>query len=113
MMQTSPEKICFIVVKAREFDVPADVVEEDVGSNQADEDFREVLADCPDDSTYEEIKSFIDDLNEDNRPSSSRSSGSVAAITAPGRGTASWRRPERATKGRLRIICSARRCCRI
>ena len=65
MLQASPEKICFIVVKAREFDVPEDVVEEDVGSNPADEDFREVLADYPDDPTLEEIKSFIDDLNDD------------------------------------------------
>lgn len=65
MLQTNPEKICYIVVKAREFDVPEDVVEEDVGSNPADEDFREVLADYPDDPTYEEIKTYIDDLNED------------------------------------------------
>jgi len=64
-MQTSPEKICFVVVKAREFDVPEDVVEEDVGSNPADEDFREVLADYPDDPTYEELKTFIDGLNVD------------------------------------------------
>jgi len=65
MLQTSPEKICFVVVKAREFDVPEDVVEEDVGSNPADEDFREVLADYPDDPTYEELKTFIDGLNVD------------------------------------------------
>ena len=45
--------------------MPEDVVEEDVGSNPADEDFREVLADYPDDPTYEEIKTYIDGLNED------------------------------------------------
>lgn len=65
MLQTSLEKICYIVVKAREFDVPEEVVEEDLGSNPADEDFRGVLAAYPDDPTYEELKTFIEDLNED------------------------------------------------
>jgi len=65
MLQTNPEKICFIVVKAREFDVPEDVVEDDPGSNPADDGQRGVLAAYADDPTYEELKTFIDDLNED------------------------------------------------
>jgi hypothetical protein len=65
MLQTNLEKICFIVVKAREYDVPEDVVEEDPGSNPTDEGERMVLAAYPDDPTYEELKSFIDNLNED------------------------------------------------
>lgn len=65
MLQTSLEKIAFIVVKAREYDVPEDVVEDDPGSNPTDEGDRMVLAAYPDDPTYEELKTFIDDLNED------------------------------------------------
>jgi hypothetical protein len=65
MLQTDLEKICFIVVKAREYDVPEDVVEDDPGSNPTDEGDRMVLAAYPDDPTYEELKTFIDNLNED------------------------------------------------
>lgn len=65
MLQTNLEKICFVVVKAREFDVPEDVVEEDPGSNPTDDGDRAVLAAYPDDPTYEELKTFIEGLNED------------------------------------------------
>lgn len=65
MLETSPEKICYVIVKAREFDVPEDVVEEDPGSDAVDEGFRSVLAAYPDDPTYQELKAFLDDLNED------------------------------------------------
>lgn len=43
MLQISPEKVCYIIVKAREFDVPEDVVESNPGSNAVDEGFRSVL----------------------------------------------------------------------
>lgn len=65
MLQTNPEKVCYVVVKAREFDAQEEVVEEDLGSNPVDEGFRGVLAAYPDDPTYQELKTFIDDLNED------------------------------------------------
>ncbi len=64
-MQTSLEKICFIALKAREYDAPEEVVEDDPASNMADDNFREVLESYPDDPTREELKSFIDDMNED------------------------------------------------
>jgi hypothetical protein len=64
MLQTSLEKICFIVVKAREFDVPEDVVEDDPGSNPTDDGERAVLAAYADDPTYEELKAAIEGLNE-------------------------------------------------
>jgi hypothetical protein len=78
-MDTSIDKVCYIVVKAREFDAQEEVVEEDVGSNPADEDFREVLAAYPDDPTYEELKTFIEDLNEDEQVE-------LVALTWLGRG---------------------------
>ena len=65
MLQTNPERICYIVVKAREFDAQEDVVEDNVGSNPSDEGFREVLAAHPDDPTFQELQTFIDEMNED------------------------------------------------
>lgn len=61
----SSDKVCFIVVKAREFHAKVAVVEPDPGSNPSDEDFREVLEDYADDPTHAELRSFIDDLNAD------------------------------------------------
>jgi hypothetical protein len=59
------DAICFVIVKAREFDVQEATVEEDYGANPIDEDFREVLQAYADDPTFEELKQFIDELNED------------------------------------------------
>ena len=44
----SPEKVCFIVFKAREFDVKDAPTLSDDGSNPADEEMRSVLEDRPD-----------------------------------------------------------------
>lgn len=65
MLQINPEKVCFIIAKAREFEAQEAVVEDNPGSNPSDDDFRSILASYPDDSTYEEIKAFIDALNVD------------------------------------------------
>jgi hypothetical protein len=59
------EAVCRIVVKMRQFAANEDVVEEDLGSNPADKQFREVLADYADDPVYEELKSFIAGLDVD------------------------------------------------
>jgi Protein of unknown function (DUF3775) len=64
-MQSSIEKICFIVVTARAFEAQEEVVEDNPGSNMSDDNFREVLEAYPDDPTRDELKSFIDDLNDD------------------------------------------------
>ena len=64
-LEIAPEKVCFIIIKAREFHAKVDIVEADPGSNPSDEGFREVLEDYQDDPTYEELKSFISSLNED------------------------------------------------
>jgi hypothetical protein len=65
MLGISPEKVCWIIIKAREFDVKVDIVEPDPGSNPADGDMREVLEDYADDPIYQELVEFIDSLNED------------------------------------------------
>ena len=65
MLSIPPEKVCFVIIKARAFDAKVDVVEPDPGSNPADEDMREVLEDYEDDPTFGELKNFIDSLNVD------------------------------------------------
>jgi hypothetical protein len=65
MLQIDPEKVCFIIIKAREFDAKEEPMEEDYASNAADEGMREVLEDLPDDATFEELKAFLEALNRD------------------------------------------------
>lgn len=65
MLNISPEKVCYIIVKAREFDVKVPPVEPDPGSNPADSGEREILVDYADDATLEELKGALGSLNED------------------------------------------------
>lgn len=65
MIEMDLNKICYIVVKAREFDAKEGVVEPDYGSNAADDQFRQVLEAYADDPTFEELRVAIDDLNID------------------------------------------------
>lgn len=60
-----PTKVCFIIIKAREFDAKVDPVEPDPGSNEADDGEREILEDYADDATLEELRGAIDILDED------------------------------------------------
>jgi len=73
------ETVCFIIFKAREFDVQEGVMDEDPGSNASDDGFREVLASHGDDQTYAEIKSLIDSLDVDER-------SALVALSWVGRG---------------------------
>ena len=61
----SPEKVCFIIIKAREFDAKDEVTEPDPGSNPSDDKDWEVLEDHADDPVVEELTSLIDSLSED------------------------------------------------
>jgi hypothetical protein len=61
----SPEKVCFVIVKAREFDAKDEETEPDPGSNPTDDKETAVLEDHADDPVVEEITSFIDSLSED------------------------------------------------
>ena len=65
MLTIALEHVCFLIVKAREFDVKVEVVEPEPGSNPGDEDMREVLEDYPDDPVQEELTEFIDGLSYD------------------------------------------------
>lgn len=61
----SPEKVCFIIIKAREFDAKDEVTEPDPGSNPADDRDASVLEDHADDPVVEELTSLIGSLSED------------------------------------------------
>ena len=64
-LNISADKVCYIIIKAREFDAKVDPVEPDPGSNPADSGQREILDDYADDATAAELREAIEDLNED------------------------------------------------
>lgn len=61
----SSEKVCFIIVKAREFDAKDEVSEPDPGSNPYDDKDIAIFEDHEDDPVVEELTGFIDCLSED------------------------------------------------
>ena len=61
----SPEKVCFLIIKAREFDAKDVVTDPNDGSNPSDDHMIAVLEDHGDDPVEDELISFISDLSED------------------------------------------------
>jgi Protein of unknown function (DUF3775) len=61
----SPEKVAFLIGKAREFDVKEMDSDPDSGSNATDDDALDVLEDDGNDPVNAELTSFIRALNED------------------------------------------------
>ncbi|MFZ0399876.1 MAG: DUF3775 domain-containing protein [Pseudolabrys sp.] len=61
----SPEKVFFVIVKAREFDTKDAVTEPDPSSNPSDDKDTAILEDHADDPVVEEITSLINSLSED------------------------------------------------
>ncbi len=61
----NPEKVCHVIVKARQFDVKEAPADEDSGSNPADDGMVDVLEDLPDDPTYRELVAFIRSMDEE------------------------------------------------
>lgn len=61
----SPENVCFIIVKAREFDVKDAAVDDKPGSNAADDQMADVLEEHPDDPVVQELTSSINGMNVD------------------------------------------------
>jgi hypothetical protein len=65
-LSISSEKVCFVVLKAREFDVKdVDTSSDEDGSNPADDGLIEVLEDRPDDPVEQELVAFIEAMSED------------------------------------------------
>jgi hypothetical protein len=67
VLTISPDKVCFFIVKAREFDAKEEPNDPDPGSNPSDDDEIEVLEDQPDDPVLQELTSFIGALSIDER----------------------------------------------
>ncbi len=79
-MLTIPlEKLAYIIVKAREYDAEVPPVDEDSGSNPADDADRGVLEDTPGNPTYQELVGALDALSDIERVE-------VLALTWLGRG---------------------------
>ncbi|MBX6322423.1 MAG: DUF3775 domain-containing protein [Rhodospirillaceae bacterium] len=64
-LEISPEKVCYIIIKARELDAQVETDDPDSGSNPSDDRAIDVLEDVEDNPTAEELEAFIDSLNED------------------------------------------------
>lgn len=75
----SPDKVCFIIVKAREFDAKDVLTDADSGSNPADDSMLDVLEDHGDDPVQAELTGAINDLNDDEQVD-------LVALTWLGRG---------------------------
>jgi|SRR6266700_4137193 len=64
-LSISTDKVCFVVVKAREFDVKDLATTSDDGSNPTDDHMIAVLEDRRDDPVVRELVSFIGAMSED------------------------------------------------
>ena len=64
-LSVSSESVCFIIVKAREFDAQDVVTDPDSGSNATDDNATSVLEAHPDDLTQKELVAFISALSEE------------------------------------------------
>jgi hypothetical protein len=58
----STDKVCFIALKAREFDAKDVLTDPDDGSNASDDGMVSVLEDTPDDPVQQELTAFISAL---------------------------------------------------
>ncbi len=61
----SPEKVCYIIIKAREFDAKDVVTDPDDSSNATDDGMLSVLEDHKDDPVVQEISAAIFGMTED------------------------------------------------
>ena len=65
MLRIDPDKVCYLIVKAREFDVKVAPEDDYEGSNPTDDGAMVILEDYEDDPTLEEIMAFFEGLNVD------------------------------------------------
>jgi uncharacterized protein DUF3775 len=66
-LQISSEKVCFLIVKAREFDVQDVDTDEDEGSNPSDDGQIDVLEEHSDNPVAQELRVFIAELGEEEK----------------------------------------------
>ncbi len=73
------DKVCFIIAMARQFDAKEEESDPDEGSNPADDGMRDVLEDNADDPVELELRSFLHDLDIDEKTD-------LVALASLGRG---------------------------
>ena len=66
-LSISSEKVCFLIVKAREFDVQDVDTELESGSNPSDDRMIDVLEESKDNPVAQEIRVFIAELGEEEK----------------------------------------------
>ena len=66
-LNISSEKVCFLIVKAREFDVQDVDTDEESGSNPSDDREIDVLEESADNPVAQEIRVFIAELGEEEK----------------------------------------------
>src|SRR5262245_28570209 len=64
-LAVSAEKVCYVIVKAREFDAKDAVTDPDDSSNASDDNMISVLEDHGEDPVLQELTAFISSLTED------------------------------------------------
>ena len=64
MLKIPLEKLAYIIIKAREYDVEVPPVDEESGSNPSDDADRDVLQETPENPTYQELADAISGLSE-------------------------------------------------
>lgn len=65
MLGIAVEKVCDFIRYAEAFDAKVEIVEPDPGSDVLDDQWAEVLEDYADDPTLEEMRAFVQGLNEE------------------------------------------------
>lgn len=66
-LSISPDTVCYLIIKAREFDAKDVVSDVDPASNATDDKMISVLEDRPDDPVESELETTISELNEDEK----------------------------------------------
>jgi hypothetical protein len=66
-LSISPEKVAYLIVKTREFDVQDANSDPNSGSNAIDDGMTDVLEDHPDNPVRQEIRDFVGALDEDEK----------------------------------------------
>jgi hypothetical protein len=66
-LSISSEKVCFLIVKAREFDVQDLASDPDSGSNASDDQMIDVLEEHSDNPVIQEISVFIAELGDEEK----------------------------------------------
>lgn len=80
MPEINTDKVCFIIAKARTFDVKEAQSDPDSGSNATDDDMVDILEDGPDDATRQELVAYLNALDEEEQIN-------LVALAWVGRGT--------------------------